>query len=75
MDDSAAGKPEFYGWYNLDSKIDSINNKIGVINGEIGVINGEIGDIKSNIQDLYSRISALETNYGDALNITNQILG
>ena len=45
--------PEFYGWYDLDSKIDGIN---------------------SNISNLDSRISALETNYGDALNITNQIL-
>lgn len=51
---------EFYGWYDLDSDIDGINN--------------EIGGINSNIQDLDSRISSLETNYGDALNITNQIL-
>ena len=65
---------EFYGWYDLDSKIEGINKGIGGINGEIGGINGEIGGINSNIQDFDSRISALETNYGDALNITNQIL-
>ena len=53
--------PGFYGWYDLDSDIEGINNKIGGIN--------------NNIQDFDSRISALETNYGDALNITNQILG
>lgn len=46
--------PEFYGWYDLDSKIEVID---------------------SNMSNLDSRISALETNYGDALNITNQILG
>ena len=28
MDDSAAEKPEFYGWYDLDSKIDGINSKM-----------------------------------------------
>ena len=38
-------------------------------------LDSDIEGIKSNIQDLDSRISALETNYGDALNITNQILG
>ena len=61
MDDSAVGKPEFYGWYDLDSDIEVTRGKINVIN--------------SNIINLDSRISALETNYGDALNITNQILG
>ena len=60
MDDSAVGNPEFYGWYDLDSKIDGIDSKID--------------GIDSNIMNLDSRISALETNYGDALNITNQIL-
>ena len=38
-------------------------------------LDSDIEGIKSNIQDFDSRISALETNYGDALNITNQILG
>ena len=61
MDDSAVGRPEFYDWYDLDIKIDYIDN--------------EIEGINSNISNLDSRISALETNYGDALNITNQILG
>ena len=38
-------------------------------------LDSDIGGIQSNIMNLDSRISALETNYGDALNITNQILG
>ena len=38
-------------------------------------LDSDIGGINSNISNLDSRISALETNYGDALNITNQILG
>ena len=82
MDDSAAGRPEFYNWYDLDSKIEGINNEIVGINNEIGGINNEIKIVRSQTLDnkavigtLDSRISALETNYGDALNITNQILG
>ena len=82
MDDSAAGRPEFYGWYDLDSDIEGINNEIEGINNEIEGINNEIKIVRSQIIDnkavivtLDSRISALETNYGDALNITNQILG
>ena len=38
-------------------------------------LDSDIGGINSNISNLDSRISALEANYGDALNITNQILG
>ena len=37
-------------------------------------LDSDIDGINSNISNLDSRISALETNYGDALNITNQIL-
>lgn len=68
MDDSAEGRPEFYGWYDLDSEI-------GVIRGEIGGLSDNMNGIYSDLSNLDSRISALETNYGDALNITNQILG
>ena len=68
MDDSAAGRPEFYGWYDLDSDIEGINN-------EIKIVRSQTLDNKAVIVTLDSRISALETNYGDALNITNQILG
>ena len=75
MDDSAVGKPEFYGWYDLDSKIDGINSDIDGIKSDIEVTIGKINVTNSNIMNLDSRISALETNYGDALNITNQILG
>ena len=76
MDDIATGRPEFYGWYNLDSKIDS---EIYGINNEIEIVHSQILDNKNfivkSVKELDSRISALETNYGDALNITNQILG
>ena len=72
MDDSAAGKPEFYGWYDLDSEIDS---KIDGINNEMGGISHNLSLTVKYVYELDSRISALETNYGDALNITNQILG
>ena len=72
MDDSAAGKPEFYGGYDLDSEIDS---KIDGINNEMGGISHNLSLTVKYVYELDSRISALETNYGDALNITNQILG
>ena len=52
---------EFYGWYDLDSKIDGIE--------------GDVKNLQGADINLESRISALEANYGDALNITNQILG
>ena len=75
MDDSAAGRPEFYGWYDLDSEIGVIRGNVeGLLNSMNG-INNDINRINSDISNLDSRISALETNYGDALNITNQILG
>ena len=75
MDDSAAGKPEFYGWYDLDSEIGVIRGNVeGLLNSENGIYN-DINRINGDISNLDSRISALETNYGDALNITNQILG
>lgn len=51
---------EFYGWYDLDSKIEGIE--------------GDVKNLQGADINLDSRISALETNYGDALNITNQIL-
>lgn len=41
MDDSAVGRPEFYGWYNLDSELDS---KIDGINSDIEGINSKIQD-------------------------------
>ena len=53
--------PEFYGWYDLDSKIDGIE--------------GDVKNLQGADINLESRISALEANYGDALNLTNQILG
>ena len=75
MDDSIAGIPEFYGWYDLDSEIGGIKGNVeGLLNSMDGIYN-DINRINSDISNLDSRISALETNYGDALNITNQILG
>ena len=65
-------KKEFYGWYDLDSEI---GGKIQGINRDVDTLYSKIDDIDSYMMDLNSRISALETNYGDALNITNQILG
>ena len=81
--------PEYYGWYDLDSEIKGINRDIKGINRDIKNINidikntntivvnniSRIHDIITYTYTLDSRISALETNYGDALNITNQILG
>ena len=75
MDDSIAGKPEFYGWYDLDSEIEGIRGNVeGLLNSMNGIYN-DINRINGDLSNLDSRISALETNYGDALNITNQILG
>ena len=75
MDDSIAGKPEFYGWYDLDSEIEGIRGNVeGLLNSTNGIYN-DINRINGDLSNLDSRISALETNYGDALNITNQILG
>ena len=75
MDDSIAGIPEFYGWYDLDSEIGGIKGNVeGLLNSMNGIYN-DINRINGDISNLDSRISALETNYGDALNITNQILG
>lgn len=72
MDDSAAVRPEFYGWYDLDSEIEGINNEIEIVHSQT-LTNKNL--IVTSVDKLDSRISALETNYGDALNITNQILG
>ena len=66
-----AGRSEFYGWYNLNSDIEGINSKIGDISDSVNILYNKMD---SNYNYLDSRISALETNYGDALNITNQIL-
>ena len=75
MDDSIVGKPEFYGWYDLDSEIGVIRGNVeGLLNSMNGIYN-DINRINGDLSNLDSRISALETNYGDALNITNQILG
>ena len=51
---------EFYGWYDLDSKIEGIE--------------GDVKNLQGADINLEHRISELEANYGDALNITNQIL-
>ena len=58
---------EFYGWYDLDSDIENIKGSVD--NLEVRVTNSE-----NDIVSLSDRVSTLETNYGDALNITNQIL-
>ena len=60
-------KKEFYGWYDLDSDIEGIKGSVD--NLEVRVTNSE-----NDIVSLSDRVSTLETNYGDALNITNQIL-
>lgn len=72
-----AGRLEFYGWYNLDSDIDGINSKMGDISNSVNTLYDKLASFDSviaNIDELNLRVSALETNYGDALNITNQIL-
>ena len=51
---------ELYGWYDLDSEIENIK--------------GDVKNLQGADINLESRISDLEANYGDALNITNQIL-
>ncbi len=58
---------EFYGWYDLDSDIENIK-------GSVDNLEIRTSDSEKNIVSLSDRVSALETNYGDALNITNQIL-
>lgn len=82
MNPYEVGRSEFYGWYDLNSDIEGINSKMGDISGGVNIlynklasIDSLIGSINSNINDLNLRVSSLETNYGDALNITNQILG
>lgn len=69
-----AGRSEFYGWYDLDSDIEGINSKIGDISDGVNSLSIKIDSIGNDVIDLNSRVSTLETNYGDALNITNQIL-
>ena len=71
--------PEFYGWYDLDSDIENINSDIENINSDIKYLRMDVDglgtDLKPRMDDLEERMTSLETNYGDALNITNQILG
>ena len=69
------GRSEFYGWYNLDSDIDGINTRMGDINDYANALYNKVDYIGNDVIDLNARVSTLETNYGDALNITNQILG
>ena len=68
------GRSEFYGWYDLDSDIDGINTRMSDISNSVNILHTKIDGIGSNVNDLDLRVSTLETNYGDALNITNQIL-
>ena len=74
-----AGRSEFYGWYDLNSDIEGINSKIDDTNIYVNTIYSKMDSIvielSNNIEGLNLRVSTLETNYGDALNITNQILG
>ena len=58
---------EFYGWYDLDSEIENIK-------GSVDNLEVRATDSENEIVSLSDRITSLETNYGDALNITNQIL-
>ena len=58
---------EFYGWYDLDSDIENIK-------GSVDNLEVRATDSENEIVSLADRVSTLETNYGDALNITNQIL-
>ena len=73
-----AGRSEFYGWYNVNSDIEGINSKMDNINDSVNILYEKIDsmgiEFSTNIDDLNARVSTLETNYGDALNITNQIL-
>ena len=80
---------EFYGWYDLDSDIEGINSEIKSLKMDVVDLQSLASDLKprienleirtsdseKNIVSLSDRVSTLETNYGDALNITNQILG
>ena len=80
---------EFYGWYDLDSDIKGINSEIKSLKMDVVDLQNVASDLKPRIENLEirtsqseenigllaDRVSALETNYGDALNITNQILG
>jgi hypothetical protein len=65
MDDSAVVRQEFYGWYDVDSEINRLDTRIDSTRAEV----------TQQLQMLYQRVTALEANYGDALNITNEILG
>ena len=75
--------PEFYGWYDLEKDVYTfINNETNnlhslysELNTEVKDLNIAVGFTEENIGLLADRVSSLETNYGDALNITNQILG
>ena len=58
---------EFYGWYDLDRDIENIK-------GSVDNLEVRATDSENEIVSLSDRITSLETNYGDALNITNQIL-
>ena len=65
-------KKEFYGWYDLDSEIHQLDKNISILNSDLNIFREKVA---LDIDALNSRVSTLETNYGDALNITNQILG
>ena len=65
-------KKEFYGWYDLDSEIHQLDKNISILNSDLNIFREKV---VINIDALDLRVSTLETNYGDALNITNQILG
>ena len=64
-------KKEFYGWYDLDSEIHQLDKNIGILNSDLNIFREKVA---IDIDALNLRVSTLETNYGDALNITNQIL-
>ena len=48
MDDSAVGRSEFYGWYDLNSDIDGINSKIDDTNSYVD-------SLYSKIEDFYNK--------------------
>lgn len=72
-------KKEFYGWYDLDSDIYQLDKNTGILESDLNILRDKLvvytDNLSYRIEDLNSRVSTLETNYGDALNITNQILG
>ena len=72
-------KKEFYGWYDLDSDIYQLDKNTSILESDLNILRDKLvvstDNLSYRIEDLNSRVSALETNYGDALNITNQILG